>query len=147
MSVSQSIGFCYLNVHGFLKIQPLTLDWLDYQFPDFFEGDPNLTLVNTPQTTTQASNNLWKKEKKYCIGDFLAVASDGKFFFDVSILLFSQVPIRYKTNSGNVENTQLRFGSPRHGPFLSFVTLVWVSIDTGQDQLTHCCVKLRRQVA
>jgi len=40
-----------------LKIQPVTLEWLDQQFPDFFERYPNLNVVNTRQTT-QASNNL-----------------------------------------------------------------------------------------
>jgi len=44
--------FCYLNTHIFKKtLQPLTLE-------NFFEHDPNLSLVKTPQTTTQASNNV-----------------------------------------------------------------------------------------
>ena len=34
------------------------LEWLYQQFAAFFERYPNLNLVNTPQTTTQASNNL-----------------------------------------------------------------------------------------
>jgi len=29
-------------------------------FSNFFEHNPNLSLVKTPQTTTQASNNVWK---------------------------------------------------------------------------------------
>jgi len=46
-------------------------------------------------STTQASNNLWKREKKDCIGDFGSSLPD-EFFFYVSISLFSQVPIRYR---------------------------------------------------
>jgi len=33
------------------KLQPLTLKWLEQQFPNFFERSPNLSLMNTPQTT------------------------------------------------------------------------------------------------
>jgi len=43
------------------------LEWVDQQCPNFFERYPNLSLVNTLQTTTQASNNLRKKD---CIGYF-----------------------------------------------------------------------------
>jgi len=49
----QSIGFCYLNAHGFKKdlFQQLTLESLHQRFPNYFEHDLNLSLVNTPQTT------------------------------------------------------------------------------------------------
>jgi len=56
-----------------------------------------------------------------------------------------------QTSSGNAENKQPRFGSPRRDPFFDPSTLVRVSIQTlgttGLDQLTNRCVKLRRQVA
>jgi len=49
-------------------------------------------------------------------------------------MLFSQVPsLQTETSSGNVENAQLRFGSPRGNPFFdpSPVAIpVWVSILT-----------------
>jgi len=51
----------------------------------------------------------------------------AKFVFNVSNLLFSQVPTLYRqtqTNSGNVENTvnqQTRFGSPLRDPFLTLL--------------------------
>jgi len=63
--------------------------------------------------------------------------------------------LRYRqtqTSSGNVENLQLRFGSPLRDPFLMLLhsTLLWVLIHTleitGIDQLSNRCVKLRRQV-
>jgi len=90
------VNWIFLFKHSWiLKIQPVTLEWLDQQFPDFFERYPNLNVVNTRQTT-QASNNLWKRERKDCIGDFGSSLADVKFFFDVSIPLFSQAPTRYR---------------------------------------------------
>jgi len=41
--------------------QLLTLEWQDQRFANFFEPYPNLSLVKTPHTTTQASHILWKK--------------------------------------------------------------------------------------
>jgi len=44
----------------------------------------------------------------------------ANFVFNVSNLLFSQVLTQQtQTSSGNVENMQLRFGSPRHDHFLT----------------------------
>ena len=42
------------------RLQPLSLEWLDQRFPNFFEHDQNLSLVNTLQTTIQASSNRIK---------------------------------------------------------------------------------------
>jgi len=39
------------------KLQTLKLKWLEQRFPNFFERSPNLSLVNTPQTTTQSLND------------------------------------------------------------------------------------------
>jgi len=33
--------------------------------------------------------------------------------------------LQTKTSNGNVENTQLRFGSPRHGPFFDTSPLLF----------------------
>jgi len=70
------------------KLQPLTLKWLEHQFPNFFERSPNLSLVNTPETTTQALNNVWKNHDCRPIADFWQYVA--KCVFNVSILLFSQ---------------------------------------------------------
>jgi len=76
-----------VNANGFLKrFQPLTLKWLDPRFPNVFERDPNLSLVNTsrpkPQTTYERND--------YCMDDFWQQVA--KFAFNVSNLLFSRVP-------------------------------------------------------
>ena len=45
------------------RLQPLTLEWLDQQLPNFFERGPNLSLVNTsrpmPQTTYEKASVVW----------------------------------------------------------------------------------------
>jgi len=75
---------------------------------------------------TEASNNVWKNND--CMGDFRQQAA--KFVFNVSNLLFSQVPtLQTKTSSGSVENVQPRFESPRRDPFLTLLHL-WVSTHT-----------------
>jgi len=38
--------------------------------PKLFERSRNLSLVNAPQTTTQALNNVWKNNHCRPIGDF-----------------------------------------------------------------------------
>jgi len=83
-----------------------------------------------------ASNNdpsLKQLMKKIMI---VSVIFDSKllssFLLIVSIPLFSQVPtLQTKANSGNVENTELRFGLPRHGPFLT---------------LSHLCLGFERYI-
>jgi len=65
---------------------------------------------------TQTSNNIWKK---YCyVDDFWQQVA----MFNVSNPLFSQVSklqtdTEKQTSSGNVQNLQLRFGSPLQAPF------------------------------
>jgi len=55
-----------------------------------------------------------------------------------------------QTSSGEVENLQLRFGSPLRDPFLALIHPLWVLIHTLEttrlDQLTNRCVKLQQQV-
>jgi len=110
----QSIGFCYFNTHEFKKrLQTLTLKWLDQRFPNFFEHDPNLRLANTPQTTTQASNNVRKND---CMSDFGHKLLSS--FLMSAIYSFRKYLSYAQTRSGNVENTQPRLGSPRRDPFL-----------------------------
>jgi len=52
------------------KLQTLTLKWLEQRFPNFFERSPNLSSVNTPQTTTQSLNKVLKNNDCRPIGDF-----------------------------------------------------------------------------
>jgi len=52
------------------QLQPLTLKWLEQPFPNFFQRSPNLSLINTLQTTTQALNNVWKNNDCRPTGDF-----------------------------------------------------------------------------
>ena len=76
-----------LCTHEFKKIfQPLTLEWLKQWFSNFFEHEPNLSLVNTPQTTAQVSNNVWKK---WLHGWFWLYVA--KFVLNISNPLFSEV--------------------------------------------------------
>jgi len=70
------------------KLQTLQLKWLEQLFLNFFERSPKLSLVNTPQTTTQALNDVWKNNDCRPIGDFWQKVA--KFVFNVSIPLFSQ---------------------------------------------------------
>jgi len=53
------MGFSYLNTSGFKNgLQPLTLEWLDQWFPNFFERDPNLNLVNTSRPKPQRMKKI-----------------------------------------------------------------------------------------
>jgi len=67
------------------KTQPLPLVWLDQRFPNFFEPVPNLSLVNTSRPKPQTTY-----EKNDCMDEFWQKVA--KFVFNVSNLLFSQVP-------------------------------------------------------
>jgi len=85
-------------------------------FPNFFEREPNLSLV---------SNSRISSFLKAAIYPFL------------KYLRYRQT----RTSSGNVENTQPRFESPRRDPFrhpcLGFNVFFGT---TGLDQLTNHCV-------
>jgi len=48
------------------------LEWVDQQCPNFFERYPNLSLVNTLQTTTQASKTYEKKIASVIFGSSLS---------------------------------------------------------------------------
>jgi len=93
-----------------------TLAWLDRRFPNFFERVQNLSLMNTSRSKPQTTY-----EKYDCMDEFWQQVA--KFVFNVSNLLFSQVPTLYRqtrTSTGNVENTvntQPGFGSPLCDPF------------------------------
>jgi len=51
---SQSIGVYHLNTDSFKK-RLKQLEWLDQQFPNFFEHDPDLSLVNKSRLKYQQS--------------------------------------------------------------------------------------------
>jgi len=85
--------------------------WLDQRFPNFFERVQNLSLVNTSRSKPQTTY-----EKNDCLDEFWQQVA--KFIFDVSNLLFSQVPTLYRqtqTSSGNVEYT------------VKYTTQVWIT--------------------
>ena len=72
-------------------------------FPNFFEGDPNLSLVNSlrpkPQTAYEKNNDS--------MDDFWQHVA--MFVFNVSNLTLFSITCR-QTSRDNVENIQLRFG-------------------------------------
>jgi len=71
---------------GSKKDPTLTLAWVDQLFPNFFEPVPNLSLVNTSQPKPQATY-----EKNDCMDEFWQQVV--RFVFNVSNILFSQVPM------------------------------------------------------
>jgi len=92
---------------------------IDQRLPNFFECDPNLSLVNTPR-----------------LSSFL-ISSIYSFF---KYLQYRKT----QTSSGNVENMQLRFGPPGRDRFWHFASLAGISTptlgNTWLDQPKNRCV-------
>jgi len=80
--------------------------------PKLFERDSNLSSVNTsrpmPQTVDEKSNELR--------GRFLAVSCQVRFQCQQSTRFSRTYATDRQGSSGNVENIQLKFGSPRRDP-------------------------------
>jgi len=113
------IEFRYLNINGFKRLQPLTLEWLYRPAVPKLECDPNLSLANILR-----------------LSSFLIPA----IYSFLENMQYSQT----QTSSGNVENMQLWFGPPGRDPFWPFASLLWISTPTlgttSLDQLTNHCV-------
>ena len=99
------IGFRYLNINGFKRLQPLTLEWLYRPAVPKLGCDPNLSLANIPR-----------------LSSFLIPA----IYSFLEYMQYKQTP----TSSGNVENMQLRFGPLGRDPFWPFASRVWISTPT-----------------
>jgi len=100
---------------------------------------------------------MFHHSTKNCIWLLLICTNSNKFWYWSNSLVSSVETfainrllkyLHYRQTqacSGNAENIQFRFGSPRRDPFFTLRhTLVWIStytlVATGLDQLTNRCV-------
>ena len=105
-----------------------------------------ISLANTswpkPQTTYEKILIVWMIFGSKLLSSFLMLV----IYSFLKYLHYRQT----QTSSGEVENLQLRFGSPLRDPFLALIHPLWVLIHTLEttrlDQLTNRCVKLQQQV-
>jgi len=87
---------------------------LSQQSPNFFERSPNLNLLNASRPMPQATYDI--------ISVWMIFSSKLLSSFSLSAIYSFLKYLRYrqtKTSSGNGENIQPRFRSPRRDPFLT----------------------------
>jgi len=144
----QSIEFWHFYNNGFQNIiQPPTIAWLNKRISNFFECHSYLSLKTSrtkPQKTYEKITTVWMIFRNKLLSSFLMLA----------IYSFLKCPCYRQTqrSRNNVENTQLKFGSPLRDPFLTLLHLCLgfdrycTFVTTGLDQLTNRCVRLRWQL-
>ena len=115
--------------HGNLLTRPqLRTAGLDHRFLNFFEHEPNPSLVNTsrpmPQTTFEKNNDCTSMD------DFGSKLPSSCLMSAIYSFLQRLSYRQTQASSGNVENTQPRFGSPLRYALLTLLHPVWILTHT-----------------